>query len=89
MIARDYYPGLVDKQFQKVKMTSRHSARKKNTKRKEGSTVKFITTINPALPSIEGLNRKHIQYLHSDEVLKKAFPNNKFSVIYKRNKTLK
>ena len=57
--------------------------------RKKGSKVKFIITFNPALPSIEGLNRKHIHYLHSDEVLKKAFPNNKFSVIYKRNKTLK
>ena len=89
MIARDYYPGLVEKQFEKVEMTSRHNARKKNTKRKEGSKVKFITTFNPALPSIEGLIRKHIHYLYSGEVLKKAFPNNKFSVIYKRNKTLK
>ena len=31
----------------------------------------------------------HIHYLHSDEVLKKAFPNNKFFVIYKCNKNLK
>ena len=70
-------------------MTSRHNARNKNTKRKERSKVKFITTFNPALPSIEGLIRKHIRYLQSDEVLKKASPNNKFSVIYKRNKNLK
>ena len=27
--------------------------------------------------------------VHSDEVLKKPFPNNKFSLIYKRNKNLK
>ena len=52
-------------------MTSRHNARKKNTKRKEVSKVKFITTFNPAIPSIEGLIRKHIHYLHADEVLKK------------------
>ena len=51
--------------------------------------VKFIINFNPALPSIEGLIRKHIHYLHSDEVLKKAFPNTKFCVIYKRNKNLK
>ena len=88
LIARDYHPGLVDKQFQKVEMTSRHNARKKNTKRKDVSKVKFITTFNPALPSIEGLARKHIDYVHSNEVLKKAFPNHKFSVIYKRNKYL-
>ena len=34
LIARDYHPGLVDKQFQKVEMMSRHYARKGNTKRK-------------------------------------------------------
>ena len=50
--------------------------------------VKFITFSNPALPSIEGLIRKHIHSLHSDEVLKKAFPNITFSVIQKRNKNL-
>ena len=88
MIARDYHPGLVDKQFRKVEMTSRHNARKKNTKRKKVSKVKFITTFNPALPSTEGLIRKHIHYLHSDEVLKKAFRSNKFSVIYNPNKNI-
>ena len=29
-----YHPGLVDRQFQKVEMTSRHNARKKNTEEK-------------------------------------------------------
>ena len=85
LIARDYHPGLVDKQFQKVEMTSRHNARKKNTNRKEVSKVKCITTFNLALPSIEGLIKKHVHYLHSDE----DFLNNKVSVIYKRNKNLK
>ena len=37
------------------------------------SKVKFITAFNPNLPSIEGLIRKHIHYLHSDEVLKNVF----------------
>ena len=53
------------------------------------SKVKFITTFNPALSSIEGVVRKHIDYLNSDVVLKKACPNNTFSVIYKRNKNLR
>ena len=79
--ARDYHPGLVDKQFQKVERTLRHNARKRNTKRKEVSKVKFTTTFNPGLPSIEGLIKKPIHYLYSDEVLKKVFPNKKFSVI--------
>ena len=81
LIARDYHPGLVDKQFQKVERTLRHNARKRNTKRKEVSKVKFTTTFNPGLPSIEGLIKKPIHYLYSDEVLKKVFPNKKFSVI--------
>ena len=53
------------------------------------SKVKFLTTFSPALPSTEGLIKKHIHYLHSDEVSKNVFPNKKFSVIYKRNKNLK
>ena len=53
--------------------------------------IKFIETFNPALPNIERLIRKHIHYLHSGEAfqIKKAFPNIKFSVIYKRNKNLR
>ena len=35
------------------------------------SKVKFITTFNPALPSIEGVVRKNIHYLNSDVVLKR------------------
>ena len=58
-------------------------------KKKEASQVKFITTFDPALPSIEGLIKKHIHYLHSDEVLKNVFPNENFSVIYKLNKNVK
>ena len=53
--------------------------------------VKFIATFNPPLPNIERLIRKHIHYLHSDEVfqIKKTFSNIKLSVIYKRNKNLR
>ena len=53
------------------------------------SKVKFITFSNLVLPSIESRTRKYIHLLHSDEVLKKTFANNTFSVIYKRNKNLK
>ena len=88
MIARDYHPGSEDKQFQKVEMMSRHNARRKNAKRKEVSKVKFITTFHPALPSIEGLFRKHFHCLNLDEFFKKVFRNNNFSVIYKRNRNL-
>ena len=89
LIARDYHPGLVYKQFQKVERKSRHNAGKRNTKRKEVSKFKFITTFNPGLPSIECLIKKHIHYYMQMKFLKNVFPNEKFSVIYKRNKNLK
>ena len=89
LITRDYHRGLVDKQFQKVEITSRHNARKKNTKRKEMKKVRFITIFNVSLPSIDSIIRKHIHYLHLDKALKKVFPNNTFSVIYKYSKDLK
>ena len=82
MRTRDYRPGLADKQFQKLEKTSKHNARKKNTKRKEVSKVRFITTFNAALPSMDGIIRKLIHYLPSDEALKKALPHIKFSVVY-------
>ena len=50
-------------------MNYRHNAG--NHKMKEVSNVKFIATSNPALPSVEGLTRKHIHHLQSDEVLKR------------------
>ena len=62
---------------------------RKIQKKEELSKVRFITTFNPALASIEGFIRKQIHYLHPDAVLEKAFPNNKFSVSFKHNKNLK
>ena len=53
------------------------------------NNVKFIAIFSPALASIRGFIRKNTHYLHSDEVLEKAFPKKKFSVIYRRNKNLK
>ena len=51
LIARDYKPRLVDKQFGKVEIILRNNARRRNTKNKEVSKVQFITTFKPALPS--------------------------------------
>ena len=59
--------------------------------KKEGTKVKLITTFNPALPNIrvQGPVKKHIHYLHSNDILKKVFHHKKFSVIYKRSRNLK
>ena len=66
LVARDYHPGLLEKQFHKVKITSRHNVKKKYTK-KEVSKVTFIAIFTPTLPNIGDFIRKHICYLHSDE----------------------
>ena len=85
LISTDYNSGLV--KFEKVEMMPRDNARRKNTKSNKLSKVKFITTFNPTLPSIESLIKKHI--LDSGEVLEIFFPNNKFSLNYKRCRNLK
>ena len=41
------------------------------------------------LPKIDGIIKKHILILHSDDALKTVFPKDCFSTIYKRNKNLK
>ena len=44
---------------------------------------------NPRLPKIDGIIKKHISILHSDDALKTVFPKDFFSTVYKRNKNLK
>ena len=58
MIARDYHPRLVDKKFNKVERKSRHNARKRNTKRKGMSKVKFITILILPYPVLKVLLKK-------------------------------
>ena len=41
------------------------------------------------LPKIEGIIKKHISILHSDNAFKTLLPKDCFSTIYKRNKNLK
>ena len=89
LIARDYKPSLVDKQFQEVSKITRTEATAKRPKNNQVSKIKFLTTYNPGLPKIDGIIRKHLPLLHSDDSLKKLFPANIFSTIFKRNKNLK
>ena len=79
----------MDKQFQEVSKITRTEARAKRPKNNQVSKIKFLTTYNPSLPKIDGIIRKHLPLLHSDDSLKKLFPANIFSTIFKRNKNLK
>ena len=80
----------MDKQFQEVSKITRTEARAKRPKNNQVSKIKLLTTYNPSLPKIDGIIRKHLPLLHSDDgLLKKLSPANTFSTIFKRNKNLK
>ena len=62
---------------------------KSKPKTNQVSKTKFVTKYNPMLPKIDGIIKKHISILHSDDALKTLFPKTLLSTIYKRNKNLK
>ena len=68
---------------------SREDARKSKPKTNQVSKIKFVTKYNSRLPKVDGIIKKHISILHSDDVLKTDFPKDCFSTIYKRSKNLK
>ena len=53
LIARDYKPSLVDKQFQEVSKITKTEARIKRPKNNQVSKIKFLTTHNPGLIKID------------------------------------
>ena len=89
LITRDYKPSLVHRQFQEVSKIPRTEARAKRPKKNQVTKIKFLTTSSPSLPKIEGIIRKSLSLLHSDDSLKQLFPANIFSTICRRNKNLK
>ena len=89
LIARDYKLSLLYKQFQEVSKITRTEATAKRPKNNQVSKIKFLTTYNPSLPKIDGLIRKHLSHLHSNDSLKQLFLANIFSAIFERNKNLK
>ena len=89
LLEQDYKSSLVDEQFKKISKISREDARKSKLKIIQISKIKFVTTCNPRLPKIDGIIKKHISILHSDDALGTVFPKECFSTLYKRNKNLK
>ena len=49
LLARDYKPSLVDKQFEKISQISREDARKSKAKSNQVSKIKFVTKCIPML----------------------------------------
>ena len=89
LIARDYQPGSVKRQFEEVKKLSRSEARRPKVKSNQVRKLNFFTTYNPSLPNMDTLVKKYLPLLHSDENLKELFPASAFNTTYRRNKDLK
>ena len=85
---RDYKPSLVDEQFRKITKISREDARNSKPKTNEVSKIKSVTKYNPRLLKIDGIIKKHISILQSDDALKSVFPKDYFRTIYKRDRNL-
>ena len=89
LIAQDYKPSLVDQQFQEVSKLTRTKVRAKRPKNNQVRKTKFLPTYNPSFSEIDGIIRKQLSLLHSDDSLNQLFPANIFSTIFKDNKNLK
>ena len=82
---RDYKPSLVDKQFRKISKISREDARNSKPKNNQVIKIKSVTKYNPRLPKIDGIIKKHISILHSDDALGTVFPKECFSTLSNKN----
>ena len=90
LIARDYKPGKVKKQFSDIKKLTREEARKpKLLKTTFSTSCNLITQYNPLLPNLKTIIRNHLPILYSNQQMLDIFPQNTISVTYKRNKNLR
>ena len=59
LIARDYQPGSVKRQFEEVKKLSRSEARRPKVKSNQVRKLNFFTTYNLSLPNMDTLVKKY------------------------------
>ena len=88
LIARDYKPHLVKKQFLKSRNITRCVARQPREKG-EYKVYSLLTQYNPILPDLNGLIRKHLPLLYSEPNMKDIFPDGSVKAMYKRGKNLR
>ena len=86
LIARDYKPGKVKKQFSDIKKLTREEARKpKLLKTTFSTSCNLITQYNPLLPNLKAIIRNHLPILYNSQQMLDIFLQNTISVTYKRN----
>ena len=75
LIARDYKPGKVKKQFSDIKKLTREEARKpKLLKTTFSTSCNLITQYNPLLPNLKTIIRNHLPILYSNQQVLDIFP---------------
>ena len=88
LIAIDYKPTLVKRQFHAIKNISRREARQFKPKVIK-SNFNLITVYNPVMKNLEKVLNDNLHILYSDPDMKKVFPEGTISVTYRRRKCLK
>ena len=81
LIARDYKPGKVKKQFSDIKKLIREDARKpKLLKTTFSTSCNLIKQYNPLLPNLKTIIRNHLPSLYSNQQMLDVFPQNTISI---------
>ena len=82
LVARDYKPGKVKKQFSDIKQLIREE---------DYTIINFnlIPQYNPLLPNLKIIKRNHLLILCSNQQMLDIFPKKSISVTYKRSKNLR
>ena len=83
LVARDYKPSKVKKQFSDVRNISREEARRPKNNNNFSASCNLITQYNPLLPNIKTIIKKHLPVLHSSHEMLQIFPENTVNVTYK------
>ena len=85
LIARDYKPGKVKKQFSDIKKLTRQEVRKpKLLKTTFSTSCSLITQYNPLFPKLKTIIRNHLPILCNNQQMLDIFPQNTISITYKR-----
>ena len=88
MIARDYNPTLVKKQFQSVR-NMRRSDTKQVKPKSHRLNVNLITVYNPIIKNLQTVIRNNLPILYSDPKMKNLSPEGTINITFKRGKTLR
>ena len=82
LVARDYKPSKVKKQFSDVRNISREEARRPKNNNNISASCNLITQYNPLLPNIKTIIKKHLPVLHGSHEMLPIIPEHT-DVIYR------